>query len=358
MAGHSAQGVVRVGRKPKTASETEIVRLITATNESTPIGNFTQLVKDLEAAGIVINADEVAIKGNKVTIYNKDDVALFAQDGKLNANLIDAKTIVVNGLRAGDIDAENATISNLVISGSSRSPFAGVGGNIEFPKFNDNISVITNDKSGPSTLYINIKKNKTALEQIGRVIHFVQYEWNGYSQKEKVYINVPTSSGYENVWLFEDGLKKKRIRLHRQCVTLLGLGDDKEFYGWLVLGKVNTSVSNPLGRNRRTLAYGKVTGTSDGVSIAYRTFDDSTISVSRIREGRYSIHLKVGWATSADELFVNLTSLLGLSGSSVTLVTIEKVIDGFNIIVLVSTGAGVCDGSFNFEISNMNDFDW
>ena len=33
MAGHSAQGVVRVSRKPKTASETEIVRLITATNE-------------------------------------------------------------------------------------------------------------------------------------------------------------------------------------------------------------------------------------------------------------------------------------------------------------------------------------
>lgn len=100
MAGHSAQGVVRVSRKPKTASETEIVRLITATNESTPIGNFTQLVKDLEAAGIVINADEVAIKGNKVTIYNKDGAALFAQDGKLNANLIDADKIEVKHLWA------------------------------------------------------------------------------------------------------------------------------------------------------------------------------------------------------------------------------------------------------------------
>lgn len=104
MAGHSAQGVVRVGRKPKTASETEIVRLITATNESTPIGNFTQLVKDLEAAGIVINADEVAIKGNKVTIYNKDGAALFAQDGKLNANLIDADKIEVKHLWAKSED--------------------------------------------------------------------------------------------------------------------------------------------------------------------------------------------------------------------------------------------------------------
>lgn len=108
MAGHSAQGVVRVSRKPKTASETEIVRLITATNESTPIGNFTQLVKDLAAAGIVISGNQVAIKGDKVTIYNKDEVALFAQNGKLNANLIDAETINVNHLYAKS--AEGGTI--------------------------------------------------------------------------------------------------------------------------------------------------------------------------------------------------------------------------------------------------------
>lgn len=104
MAGHSAQGVVRVSRKPKTASETEIVRLITATNESTPIGNFSQLVKDLAAAGIVISGNQVAIKGDKVTIYNKDEVALFAQDGKLNANLIDADKIEVKHLWAKSED--------------------------------------------------------------------------------------------------------------------------------------------------------------------------------------------------------------------------------------------------------------
>lgn len=104
MAGHSAQGVVKVGRKPKTASETEIVRLITATNESTPIGNFSQLVKDLSAAGIVISGNQVAIKGDKVTIYNKDKATLFAEDGKLNANLIDADKIEVKHLWAKSED--------------------------------------------------------------------------------------------------------------------------------------------------------------------------------------------------------------------------------------------------------------
>ncbi len=107
MAGHSAQGVVRVSRKPKTASETEIVRLITATNMSTPIGNFSQLVKDLASAGIVISGNQVAIKGDKVTIYNKDEVALFATDGKLNANLIDADKIEVKHLWAKSEDRTN-----------------------------------------------------------------------------------------------------------------------------------------------------------------------------------------------------------------------------------------------------------
>lgn len=107
MAGHSAQGVVRVSRKPKTASETEIVRLITATNMSTPIGNFSQLVKDLASAGIVISGNQVAIKGDKVTIYNKDGAALFVEGGKLNANLIDADKIEVKHLWAKSDDGTN-----------------------------------------------------------------------------------------------------------------------------------------------------------------------------------------------------------------------------------------------------------
>lgn len=112
MAGHSAQGVVRVSRKPKTASETEIVRLITATNESTPIGNFTQLVKDLAAAGIVISGNQVAIKGDKVQVLTRKDenseyveAGMFV-NGKLNANLIDADAIEVKHLWA---KSENGT---------------------------------------------------------------------------------------------------------------------------------------------------------------------------------------------------------------------------------------------------------
>ena len=105
MAGHSAQGVVKVGRKPKTASETEIVRLITATNESTPIGNFTQLVKDMTAAGIVIGSDSIAIKAKQTSVIDENNhiIAMFS-NGKLNANLIDADKIEVKHLWAKSED--------------------------------------------------------------------------------------------------------------------------------------------------------------------------------------------------------------------------------------------------------------
>ena len=94
----------RVNRKARTDNEEVFREKVTLiTNKEMSIGqlaDFTQLVKDFAAAGIVINGNQVAIKGDKVTIYNKDEVALFAQDGKLNASLINAETINVNHVYA------------------------------------------------------------------------------------------------------------------------------------------------------------------------------------------------------------------------------------------------------------------
>lgn len=373
MAGHSAQGVVRVGRKPKTASETEIVRLITATNESTPIGNFTQLVKDLEAAGIVINADKVAIKGNKVTIYNKDDVALFAQDGKLNADLINAETIVVNGLQGKNIDAKNATISNLNVnniklSGSFRSPFVPVGGGYE-SKFADNISLVTNQGE------LNLHIKSTSLDQVGRVVHLTHYKWNEKTASfGNIYVDVP-----DGFYFYENGVAFKKIRISRECVTLLGLGDDKKFYGWCVIGRCDLMTNRAYGRTKKVLAYGRVNGTSSGASITYRTFDGSTLSVTRLGTGVYEIRAPRKWflgkedgILKLDSVFVTLTGIgysyddnqkvspikatfLGATKDEIFGVDIP---DNICIEVHTSDDNSVNDGSFNFEISNFDDFDY
>lgn len=347
MAGHSAQGVVRVSRKPKTASETEIVRLITATNESTPIGNFSQLVKDLAAAGIVIGTNEVVIKGDKVKVLNGNDVAVMFEGGKLNAKLIDAETIVVDGIQGNTLDAKDATISNLNVenvklTGSFRSPFVPVGAGYE-KKFADNISLVT--RSG--TLNLHIKS--TGLDQVGRVIHLTHFRWNNKNADfGNVYVDVP-----EGFSIYENGVAFKKIRISRECVTLLGLGDDKNFFGWCVIGRCDLMTTHQYGRQKKVLAYGKVTGTIGDVSIQYRTFDGSQMSVSREDKGLNILHIPK-WVDSESDLFVTLTN----TSSFVSLGSIKATSNGFDINVMARGTNSFLEGCFNFEISNFNDFDY
>lgn len=361
MAGHSAQGVVRVSRKPKTASETEIVRLITATNESTPIGNFTQLVKDLEAAGIVINADEVAIKGNKVTIYNKDGAALFAQDGKLNANLIDAETIVANGIQGNTIDAKNATISNLRVknvklTGTFRSPFVQVIDSFEAP-YTDNV-VMVNQEWGGGTVH-NLSWD---VEQSGRKICIAGSMWNRQPNTihGQTVLTIPEDAKNNGCRFYENGIAKTELYFSTEVLELIAYGNvagtkdgkpEKYIYGWIVLNRIDLMTNHKYGRQKKVLAYGKVTGTNNGASIDYKTFDGSKMSISRGDKGLNILHIPK-WADSASSIFVTLTN----TSSYVSLKSIDTTSDGFNINVLARGTNSFDEGSFNFEISNFDDF--
>lgn len=169
MAG-SAQGVVLVKRKPKTANDTEIVRMIQSTVTSTPIGNFEQLVQDMSSAGIVIGKDRIAIKAKQTDIVdnNGNTIAMFS-NGKLNASLIDAKKIVADGLQAATIDAKNATINNLIVNNAqvtgkitaTSGKIAGfdIDGNnlVNNESYNSNIILINQDGTtacfGSSAIY-------------------------------------------------------------------------------------------------------------------------------------------------------------------------------------------------------------
>lgn len=387
MAGHSVQGVVKVGRKPKTASETEIVRLITATNESTPIGNFSQLVKDLASAGIVISGNQVAIKGDKVTIYNKDKVALFAQDGKLNANLIDAETIVTNGIQGNTIDAKNATISNLnvnnvLLSGSLRSPFTVVDDSFTSDYSDNAVMQVQND--GYSYAY-SIPWN---VEQAGRKLCILSNLW-GRKQitSGSVSISIPDAAKDAGCRFFENGVAKTELNFSTEVLELMAYGDisartesdtkSHYLYGWIVLNRIDFMTNCSYGRNKKLLAYGKVTGTSSGASIKYRTFDGSKLGVNRIGTGEYNIIAPRKWfeneATGYFDLeavFVNLTGI-GYSYDDKNKISpikatfwgaTENIIWGYNdkdhicIEVRTSDDNTVNDGSFNFEISNFDDF--
>lgn len=373
---------IAVNKRPRTDNEsvlTEKITLITNKQISTgKLADFTQLVKDMGVCGIVIGDNRIALKADQVKVLNgNDEVAMF-EGGKLNANFIDAQTIVVNGLQANGIqgntiDAKNATISNLNVnniklSGSFRSPFVPVGGGYE-SKFADNISLVTNQGE------LNLHIKSTSLDQVGRVVHLTHYKWNEKTASfGNIYVDVP-----DGFYFYENGVAFKKIRISRECVTLLGLGDDKKFYGWCVIGRCDLMTNRAYGRTKKVLAYGRVNGTSSGASITYRTFDGSTLSVTRLGTGVYEIKAPRKWflgkedgILKLDSVFVTLTGIGSSYDDNQHVSPIKATFWGatkdeifgvdipYNICIEVHTSNdnSVNDGSFNFEISNFDDFDY
>lgn len=82
----------------------------------------------LKRAGIEITSDSVNLMGNKVKVTNNDKEASLFENGKLNANLIDAKKIVAEGVKAQTIDAENATFKNINVEGTVKADEGRIGG--------------------------------------------------------------------------------------------------------------------------------------------------------------------------------------------------------------------------------------
>lgn len=88
--------------------------------------SISAVVKDLrtglETVGMHLDGENSTfdIVADRFKVRTTTGKVPFFTDGeKLNASFIDAKKIVTKGLQAGDVDANNATIKNLVVEGDS-----------------------------------------------------------------------------------------------------------------------------------------------------------------------------------------------------------------------------------------------
>ena len=83
---------------------------------------ITSLKNGLETVGMHLDGEnstfDIVADTFKVTTTT-GKVPFFTSGGKLNADFLDVKTIVTKGLQAGNVDANKATILNLVVDGNS-----------------------------------------------------------------------------------------------------------------------------------------------------------------------------------------------------------------------------------------------
>lgn len=282
------------------------------------------------------------------------------EGGYLKNSLIDTENLLVENIYSkngnfqttedGTVKGRNAvfeggTFTDVLLQGSLRNPFVQetdsivVGGK---QSTHDNVATISVGGG-----WITVGNLEWDVKQSGRRMCITNYRWGSQYSQGTIEYTAPTGK-----YFYENGRSKEYLKLSRECVELIGYGTSSQFYGWIVLNRINLMTDAKYGRKLNSLAMGIVTGTSSGASISYKTYDNlSTLSVSRLSTGKYRVYFPSSWKLISGSYIVMMT---GYGGGVMKATLLETATSYFT--VEVSDDSSVNDGSFMFMMLNMNDW--
>ena len=238
---------------PKNSEQTGVTSWsVTITRPKIEVGavvtEYTERKNDLvdkaslKAAGILVDVESVTLYGNQVHIRKdknstEDTLLIDNETGKVSTALIDAKKIVAEGVETQD----------LIISGSSRSPFSQAEAGKDM-SYSDNVFLQGKNE------WINSYALKWDATQSGRFIRLANYNWNSNATSGYGKIKTPDASHF----FFVNGEKRSQLYISEQeMVELLGIGDKTSFIGWAVVNRIHLN-SYLNGMNVPILIMGKV----------------------------------------------------------------------------------------------------
>lgn len=242
----------------------------------------------------------------------------------------------------------NGTFTNVKVIGSIRNPFNLANDSFDVD-YSDNVAMLS---SGGG--WLDAYSMPWDVSQNGRRLTIVNYKWGSTMAQGQAAISAPNGK-----YFFEDGIQKSELKVSREIVEMIGYGTTTEFYGWIVLNRIDLMTSQKYGHCLKALAFGTVSGgnSSSSTSITSNTFDGSKLTVSRQSEGLYRVSFPSTWFTYTSNCRVILTGRgVCYGASSPVKATMHSLGNGY-FDVVVSDDATRNDGSFDFIIYNGSDFD-
>lgn len=111
------------------------------------------------------------------------------------------------------------------------------------------------------------------------------------------------------------------------------------------------------GRSLKILAQGQVSGSQNNASFeAQRTFDGSQLTIERVAKGRYKISFPSTWVEAKDSYIVMVTGCGYAQGASGVIKASVSQRELSHFIVDTSSDYSRADGSFFFQMTNLNDW--
>ena len=307
-------------------------------------------------ANNTLSTDYWKLAGNLEIVATKILLAQYALVKNLGVEAIDMKDAdgnIIFQAKDGNVTCNsgtftNGTFTNVKVIGSIRNPFNLANDSFDVD-YSDNVAMLS---SGGG--WLDAYSMPWDVSQNGRRLTIVNYKWGSTMAQGQAAISAPNGK-----YFFEDGIQKSKLKVSREIVEMIGYGTTTEFYGWIVLNRIDLMTSQKYGHCLKALAFGTVSGgnSSSSTSITSNTFDGSKLTVSRQSEGLYRVYFPSTWFAYTSNCRVILTGRgVCYGASSAVKATMHSLGSGY-FEVSVSDDASRNDGSFDFIIYNGSDFD-
>lgn len=295
-------------------------------------------------------ADKFEIVATKILLAQ---YALVKNLGVEAIDMKDANGNIIFQAKDGNVTCNsgtftNGTFTNVKVIGSIRNPFNLANDSFDVD-YSDNVAMLS---SGGG--WLDAYSMPWGVSQNGRRLTIVNYKWGSTLAQGQAAIRAPNGK-----YFFEDGIQKSELKVSREIVEMIGYGTTTEFYGWIVINRIDLMTSQKYGHCLKALAFGTVSGgnSSSNTSITSNTFDGSKLTVSRQSEGLYRVYFPSTWFAYTSNCRVILTGRgVCYGASSAVKATMHSLGSGY-FEVSVSDNASRNDGSFDFIIYNGSDFD-
>lgn len=242
---------------------------------------------------------------------------------------------------------KNSILQNVKITGTVRQPWSrsgiyiSVGGSGETMSF-DNIAAGASGGWGDGS--INSMVTWT-LADSGRIMRIANWKFDGETFTGTVDVTAPSGK-----YFFEDGIQKTKLTLSREVIELMGYGDSSNFYGWIVLNRVDFMTTKRYGSCKKVLFSGDV---SNGTMILQKTFDGSKLTSSRISTGYYQVNLP--YSIPHNEYTIHLTGYTCVRGNNIIYASVS-VQNANYFTVYTGDDSSPNDGGFTYEVISTADW--
>lgn len=258
---------------------------------------------------------------------------------------------------AGNITMKNATIQDVTIKGSIRAPFVRVDSSIvieiggsgssvsskpDSEKY-DNLVIIGGQDSGGWN--IGTPSLPWTVDQSGRRLCLTHYRYNSEYCYGTASFTAPSGK-----YFYENGRLSTTLKMSREVVELMGYGSTTTFFGWIVLNRRDLGTNSRYGHYTQYLAMGVVTATSSSCSIKYKTYDGTSMSVTRNGTGLYTVYMP--WSLGATSYMVMMSGIW-LTGPIYATIKSQS---SSSFQVQTQDDSSANNGSFNFMIISTADF--